>query len=448
MALLTLNDFIKINKENHDARAKERAEDLALQRQERAADNAIRAKERSEDFDKLSGIIENSVKSQVTSALKPVIERQESFENKTDERFSDFQNQLDTMLGNITSKPDNDPSDSVHHDPSRLEVLEEQLANLNRHIKAYPAVNQFPPLHPSSGPSAPVLPAPVPGLLPPPQSQKTPPYSEADLSTIKSIISHATTIVGLGPVTPADIDNLAPDDPAKGIRLAALDILRLDLNIKEDEISDTDIAATFTPAQFPKPPRVYVRFYKQEHVNLCLSVAKRLKNPEVKVCRYFPRQFIERYKALENEAYPLRYPRSIPGYKTEVVYTEDDIELLICPNGHFRYRPHPVHGLPPIDLAPVRSPPKGRHSKRGRSDTSSPELLRKTVRFNSPSKVDDPVGDTTEGNSADKKSTNPIVCKVVAELEQHQPAPAVERQQPAPAETGPVTSGQSLNLYA
>ena len=372
MALLTLDDFLKINKENHDLRARERAEDLDLLRQERAADTAVRAKERSEDFEKLSGMIDKSVKSQIGCALQPVVERQEDFESKTDEKLIAIEKRLDAMLDSITNKP----------------------------------TSQYPPLPPSSAPSI-FSAGPVLGPHPaPPQSQQTPPYSETELTSIKSIISHARTIVGLGPVTPTDIEGLGHDNPAKGLRLVALEILRMDLNIKEHEIAADDIAATFTPVGFPQPPRVYVRFYKQEHADLCLSVAKRLKNPEVKVCRYFPRQFIERYKALENEAYPLRYPRSVPGFKTEVVFKEDDIELLICPNGHFRYRPHPVHGLPPIDLAPVRSPPKGRQNKRGRSDSNSPKLERKTGRFNSPHKADEDPKATSEDDDTAKMTAD------------------------------------------
>ena len=329
----------------------------------------MRARERAEDLDR--------VKSEIGSALKPVVDRQEGFENQSNERFNDLEKRIDAMLVTITTKPDNDPSKSTNHDPSRLKDIEDQLAILIKHSKA-PVTHQVPPL-PSLDPG--ILSAgPVHGHSPPLQSQQTP-FSETETASIKSIISHAQKIVGLGPVTPADIEGLGHDDPAKGLRLVALEILRMDLNIKEHEISADDIAATFTSVQFPNPPRVYVRFYKQEHANLCLSVVKRLRNSDVKVCRYFPRQFRERYRALENIAYPLRYPRSIPGFKTEVVYTEDDIELLVCPNGHFRYRAHPVHDLPPIDLEPVRSPPKGRRKKRGRSDTKSPELERKTGRF-------------------------------------------------------------------
>ena len=130
------------------------------------------------------------------------------------------------------------------------------------------------------------------------------------------------------------------------------------LNIKEDEINENNIVNTFLPKREPKVPRVYIRFHKQEHADLCLKVAKRLFNSKAKVFRYFPRQFQDRVWALEDVAYPLRRETE-PPFKTDVVYTEDDVQLLICPVGQFRYRPHHVPNLPPIDMTPIRSPPRG-----------------------------------------------------------------------------------------
>ena len=39
----------------------------------------------------------------------------------------------------------------------------------------------------------------------------------------------------------------------------------------------------------------------------------------------------------------------------------------------FQFLQHHVHGLPPVDLAPVRTPPPGRKTKRTRSESASPK---------------------------------------------------------------------------
>ena len=113
-------------------------------------------------------------------------------------------------------------------------------------------------------------------------------------------------------------DKFGDIEPEEAIRLAAIEALRLELNVRESEISEDDIANTFLPVRPTKVPRVYIRFHKQEHADLCLRLAKSLRDSDVKIFRYFPRQFQARVRALENAAYTLR-KTSVPKYKTEVV---------------------------------------------------------------------------------------------------------------------------------
>jgi hypothetical protein len=180
------------------------------------------------------------------------------------------------------------------------------------------------------------------------------------------------------------------------------------LNIKEHEVKDGDIASTFLLSNPSlKIPRVYIRFYKQEHADLCPKLAKGLKNPKIKVFRYFPRQLKARVMALEEVAYPLR-KTSNPGYKTEVVYSHNDVQLLICPRGQARYYPHCVANLPPIDMGPVRSPPPGRprHNKRkNRSDSTSPIGVTKSSRRMSPTKHASGDADTSLTDDSERDSS-------------------------------------------
>ena len=57
-----------------------------------------------------------------------------------------------------------------------------------------------------------------------------------------------------------------------------------------------------------------------------------------------------------------------PKHKTRIEYSDSDLVLHVCPLGHYRYVYHPIPDLPPADLAPVRTPPQGRKSKKEKRD--------------------------------------------------------------------------------
>ena len=91
---------------------------------------------------------------------------------------------------------------------------------------------------------------------------------------------------------------------------------------------------------------------------------------------YIPRQFRKRFNAIRNEDYRLRKLEAIK-HKTRIEYSEDDLVLYSCPVGHYRFTLNVLQGLPTVDLAPVRTPPPGRKSKRNRSDSASPNAAGK-----------------------------------------------------------------------
>lgn len=290
--------------------------------------------------------IEITLKRSIDKVVGPVSKRVEELEAKSDERFK---------------------------------LLEKTVANLSELISVNNDQNPKQSSSATTGYNVPVHTAPTsqPGILPVQPSQSSP--------AIMELIAEARTIMGIGPVESSDFEYFGQPNPDDNIRLAAIEALRDELNIKENEIKDSDIASTFLPPFSPKIPRVYIKFFKQEHADLCFRAAKGLKDPKIKVFRYFPRQFQARVRALEEVAYPMR-KSSNPKYKTEVVYTATDVQLLICPKGQSRYYPHPVPDLPPIDMAPARSPPPGRqrHCKRNRSDDTSPQINKKNSRQESP----------------------------------------------------------------
>ena len=305
--------------------------------------------------------IEQSLRSSIDAAILPVTKRQEEFEIKQTKRQDEFEVKSD----------------------ERIKKLEDTIASLceARHGKAIPSTKGLTPV----------------SCIPPPQSYQAvlsslppaPPCPATSNTTehnaaVADLICDARRVIGIGPIYQSHLEQFGQVEHEEAVRLAAIEAMRYELNIKENEVKDIDIENTFLPVRAPKFPRVYIRFYKQEHADLCLRIAKTLKNRDTKVFRYFPRQFQARVRALEEVAYPMRKETN-PGFKTEVVYTANDVQLLVCPRGLTRYQPHPVHDLPPIDMTPFRSPPPGRSShKRMRSGTASPEIIAKSSRLQSP----------------------------------------------------------------
>ena len=203
-----------------------------------------------------------------------------------------------------------------------------------------------------------------------------------------NIVNSAKFVIGVSPLTPKHVEDqvVAPGEDA--LVKAAIEYLWKELNVRESEISESDIEKVFLPAKSNRADftKLYIRFKSQEQANLCLYLAKSLTVPQNKISRYFPRQFNARVKTLGHVAHQLR--NGEPKYKTSIEYTEDDIVLLVCPLDSFNYQPYFVDNLPAIDLRPPRSPPVGRKLKRTRSDsTSPPEKEKKKDRKISPVKV-------------------------------------------------------------
>ena len=349
--------------------------------------------------------LEISLKRTIDDVVAPIVKRQDDYEVKSDERMKHLEGTVGLLENTVANL-------------SQL-VKEANTAKTNQQLSNsqnfHPPMFQTYSLATSSSSAAASI-----GCTASPTSD-----TSSESTVILDLVTEARTIIGIGPVYPSDLEHFGQDDLNAAIRLAAVEALRLELNIKEHEINDSDIASTFLPNNPSlKIPRVYIRFYKQEHADLCLKLAKGLKNPEIKVFRYFPRQLQARVRALEEVAYPLRNI-SNPGYKTEVVYTHNDVQLLICPRGQARYYPHFVANLPPIDMAPARSPPPGRprHNKRkNRSDSHSPKGATKSSRLMSPTKhADTSLTDDAERDSSTEQDVTenpeqettkePIICE-------------------------------------
>ena len=308
---------------------------------------------------------------------------------------SSFKHTIDTVVGPVIKRQE----DYEEKNDGRLKQLEDQVASLADLVKeGNAAAKHFPPLAFPQQPLPPANTARAPLSAPVPAASEA---SQVPSGPIQDLIKSARCVIGIGPIKQSYYDKFGDVEPSEAVRLVAIEALRIDLNIKEHEINENDIANTFLPKREPKIPRVYIRFHKQEHADLCLKVAKSLLNSQAKVFRYFPRQFQDRVWALEDVAYPMRR-KTFPPFKTDVVYTDSDVQLLICPQGQFRYYPHYVPNLPPIDMTPLRSPPKGRgQTKRDRSSDSNPaQDERKSSRIHSPPKSP---AKSSEANARDEE---------------------------------------------
>ena len=199
------------------------------------------------------------------------------------------------------------------------------------------------------------------------------------------MVSEAATILGLGPISSADIKDAGGDTLEQKTFAAVIDFLRNEIAIKESEISNSDITKVFA-AEDPELQRVYVQFSSREKADLCMNLTRRLRQPELKVVLYVPRQFKQRFNAIKSEDYRLR-KLTQPKHRTRIEYSDSDIVMFVCPAGYHMFVLHPVSDLPLVDFAPVRTPPQGRRQKNGkrdRSESASPNGDTKNLRVEHP----------------------------------------------------------------
>ena len=306
--------------------------------------------------DKVNEAITKTVSDQIESHVAPLAQRQEEYEIKTGDKVNKLEKQL-SDLSDLVKKHANASEQhvsAVEYPP--LPLVQAAPSSSSQHNISRAATN------------------PAPNDL-----------DDASNDLITNIVRRAKCVVGLAPITPLHVEQIGAENGDAGLKGAVIEYLRKELNIRESEISETDIDSVFLPVKSTNDnfTKVYVRFTSIKPANLCLNLAKGLKNRDNKVSRYFPKPLNARLGAISHVAYQLR--NQDPPYKTSLEYSEDDIILMVCPHGHYSYRQYPLQNLPPVDLTHVRSPPVGRKSKRLRSPSVSPVKDNKKDRKDSPS---------------------------------------------------------------
>ena len=303
-----------------------------------------------------------------------IVKKQSENEKKTETRFSGIEKQLSALSSAINKKTSQFP-----------QLPSPTFAPLSLASRSQPP-------HPTS------LPQPTfPGV---PLPNQQPNLNQVDQAAIANIVSNARTIIGIGPISPAEIEDTGGNTPEDKLFIAAVDYLRKEIGVKNSEIEDADITEVF-PAEDPSLQRIYVKFSSREQAELCLHLTRRLKKPELNVVLFIPSQFKQRFNALRNEDYRLRRLTN-PLHKTRIEFSDDDLILYACPIGHYRFDQYVVHGLPAVDLAPVRTHPPGRKTKRPRSDSTTPEAAdKKKERVISPKHSNEDTDKTEDKNSGD-----------------------------------------------
>ena len=298
--------------------------------------------------------LRHALKDSVSDILATVMKKQDEHEAKTNKRFIDKENKDNARFLDVQSQ---------------LDDIKKNLGKTSPTVQTHgvaPAQQRFPPA-PSIQQAAQVNRQPFASSMPELVQQ----HNNLDqLGAIEEVVDRARTILGIGPISCEDIDAADGETEEQKINAAVIDFLRNEIAIKDSEISDTDILEVF-PANDPDLRRIYVKFGTKEQAKLCLDLTRKLRKPELQVVLFIPREFRSRFHAMKNEDYRLR-KLTQPRHKTRIEYTESDLMLYACPLGHFRYTPFPIPDLPPVDLAHLRTPPKGRKSKRLRDDSNSP----------------------------------------------------------------------------
>ena len=131
--------------------------------------------------------------------------------------------------------------------------------------------------------------------------------------------------------------------------LAVKEFLRCEMKIKDHVFKEMKIEKIFPPAK-DTWDKLYVQFSSQASMNTIFSSAKYLRLDQ-RLVTYIPKQFYDRYRAIESKAYDLRH--SDDRYKTRVKMGSSDLMLYKKKAGEVSWSVHNCTvGLPPVNLDP------------------------------------------------------------------------------------------------
>ena len=249
-------------------------------------EKAERAHERERDKQEIKEMISNGVKKEIEAVLAPVQEKQQLMEKTQDHLKVQFLNVL-----------------------QEVKDLKEQL---NKQ-QTFPLLQE-----PSSASSLTPSGTPRFACLEKIIDKNLSRVVSAEERQIRTLASEARKILGLHRINMEDVERAgrltgALDEDDAYIA-AVKEFFRLEMKIGESVYDTLNIKQIFPPAK-DNWDTLYVRFESEASVNTIYTYAKNLKK-ENRLVRYIPKQFYDRYRAMESEAYLLRH--SAEKFKTRV----------------------------------------------------------------------------------------------------------------------------------
>ena len=152
-------------------------------------------------------------------------------------------------------------------------------------------------------PAPPRLAAAGPDQLPTVQLPATHGRSAADTTTIRTIISHARCVVGIGPVTPAHVQRMEAETLEEKYKHCAIEYLRDELGVDSEEIKDEDIAKAFPPNNTTNFDSIYVQFHRIESADVCITNICIHRNLKLKVFLCIPKKLQDGFGPISKVAY-------------------------------------------------------------------------------------------------------------------------------------------------
>ena len=213
-------------------------------------------------------------------------------------------------------------------------------------------------------------------------------YSDHDRQ-VAEIIDHARRTVGLFKIDNDDLKRMRLEhfggakSEEEEKQLAVKEYLRCELKFDISEIDDMEVENIFIPAKDKGEPQSLNVTFKSVSSVSKIYEKTRIMRKESRVINYIPRQFQDRLFAISNLDYNIRSDKT---YQTRIKMGIQDLELHKKLRGSKKWERVPLpSNLPPVDLsdrpAPVLSdsPPPGRpghqysrgSNKRDRDSTGS-----------------------------------------------------------------------------
>ena len=362
MAQLTLEDLIRVNKEQTELFMKFRDEDTEK-----------RSVERKEDQKHLTDLIDKTFDKKIDSALNPLISRQEYYEEKTEIAISGMSADLSALRAQLATS-------------AQGAAPAQPAPPAAQHGDHHPTFARIAAAH-GMGRAAP----------PPPSDRPANKFD--DEAAIARLIVPAKLTLGFEPIKNSHLATISrannTDDKEQVLKLAVLDFLDREMTVRN--LTSENIVKVFLQHGFHEDDcvRVYAQFDNKNMISTIYRNVHKLRNAELKVMLYAPYTHQDQLAYLNKIAKEYRYPEDPHQEKarTRIMFGRRDLYLQIKPESCNFWTTLRLDNLPPIQpiSRPTQqaslSPPPGRQSddsvtnKRGASSPPQSQSSAKDPRL-------------------------------------------------------------------